>query len=1109
MAVITTDTYLDDGTPRSAGESWTCNGGTLIVRTDSRVHVGAPASMTGTLGSLAASATLGGGYEVDGTNIRWMAYDTGAGNVPAIGDTITGGTSGATGYCLGIWASITSAPSAPGGAAPAIGFIKFREVTGLFQDTEGLTASGGSGFTGNADGADVVGWLELVHDQGTLFTLSRLNEMRVRGDWFDLGLTTGAANQVVQLPTNGSATTYALGIWIANTGSPVSDDDYDFYPAIFIAGMTTTNMGTDERSRFVCMETNGSVRIGHNGTTNVGFVPPAGRAIRIPNVLMRQATTAARATNVIPSPTVGTRPDFTTTGAGVIDWDHCSCDWYTLFAQPYYVRLENVCVERTLNVSECATALDLYDVGMGTTASADTIGLQLTSCFAAGTLEKLAFPRFSTGASDHAVSLTSCIGQTITNCQSGIITYARTTSGVAFFANQCSDLTISGYTQFNGQMTLNTCLDCAVEDLDHVDRYVGATNSSSGVYAISLTNSCSNCSVDGVTFGLSGTIANCHPYLGVFNEATCVDSTFRNLGTRTTFAPGGASNQPAYVYLSGGNNVGTRVQRCYLSPTRTGAISTLNSDKGQTFSNVYGDFADTMVVAALNAIVQNAGGTNTTTGQASVYGTHFWDAFTSDTAGRLILSMNEPTAETVAYVTVVAGTPKFTSAGGITMQAVNDEVIWEQSYYVKGCTGLPNIAPVVTGTNVTYVSGPDWGNHDIYFQIDLNDGNGFNGVWLDLTGANLNSFTASIDPDAGFRLKYRVVCDTASTTNLISYIRISTDSTLVAQTSNLYPLESADVVFSFSGLEVGTEVVLFNSSNVEIDRQVTVSSTYSYPYTWDSNTGNITGVYALIWKDDAYPIKFTGITLGDVSQDIPIDQADDLVYDGALVGTDTTLDPMNLLQIADPGVTSLTVPRIYSEWKNWLLLTNNAQYDFAYTIVGGNTISGPKSIPKYVFQANGWKFRPQEASHELSITEGVLVGQGGSNPFVPTVGAYNVQILFEQPVQAITVSTSGSVAPTQQQIRDAMTLAPTAIPVSGSIDVKIEDVPAELAARIVEGTVTWEQVMRAVLAPSAAKASVPAGAGSFAFRDQADTKDRIAGTIDGSGNRTITTLDLT
>jgi hypothetical protein len=863
MATITSDTFLDGGTARTAGEAWTCNGGRLTIRTDSRWHANAPASMTGSLGALTVSSTLGGGYTIDGRNVRWMAYDGGSGTVPAIGTTITGGTSGATGYLLGVWASTTAAPTAVAAAMPATGFLKFREVTGAFVDNDVL-----SGITATANGVDKVGWIEVVHDQSIAITIPRLGDMTVRGDWFEIGTTSGAANQLMQVPTNGSSTTYVPGVWVETA---VGADTYEFWPAVYAAGFITTNFGTDDRSKFVCMETNGNVRFGHNGTGAVGKVPAANLRVRVPNVFLRHCTTAARATNVLPSSTLGTRPDFVTTSAGAIDWENCMCDWYVLFAQPYSVRLVNFATFDTINISECATALEFDSGGIGTSQGAlDINALALTSNFAGGTLQSFRFDRFTTGANDHAVALNNCIGQSFYDCKAGIITYARTASGVAWYGNLCSNLFFSNITQLNGQTTLNTCTNILMEGIDHCDRYVGATSASSGIYVVSTTGACNGITVNGVTFGIGGAIANCHPYSGLFNSAACSNLKFRNIGSRGAMLNGGSAQQPGYIYVSGGNNVNVKLQRIYMQPTRSGAISTLNSDKGMLYEHVYGDFADTIAVADLNSVLKNCGGTNTTTGQASTYGTHFWDAFTSDTAGRVILSFNEPTVETASLYTVVAGTPKFTSAGGLVMAASGDEIIIEQPYFVKGCTALANTTPTVTGTNVTYVSGPDFGNHDIYYTIDT--GAGFDENWLALTGANLSAVT--ISPDVGFRMRYLISCDGSSTTNLVSYIRIDTVSTLTAQTNNLYPLDTVNV--TLTGLVAGSEIRVYEDTGSENGDAVDGIESSGTEYTFAALGG--TTVNIMINNVNYLPADIWGYVVPSTDASIPVKQFTDRNY---------------------------------------------------------------------------------------------------------------------------------------------------------------------------------------------------------------------------------------
>jgi hypothetical protein len=66
---------------------------------------------------------------------------------------------------------------------------------------------------------------------------------------------------------------------------------------------------------------------------------------------------------------------------------------------------------------------------------------------------------------------------------------------------------------------------------------------------------------------------------------------------------------------------------------------------------------------------------------------------------------------------------------------------------------------------------------------------------------------------------------------------------------------------------------------------------------------------------------------------------------------------------------------------------------------------------------------------------------------------------------------------------------------------------ADILAGVVEGSITLQQTLRVVLAFVAGKAS-GGGTAAPSFRDQADTKNRIALTVDESGNRSAVTLDL-
>lgn len=61
---------------------------------------------------------------------------------------------------------------------------------------------------------------------------------------------------------------------------------------------------------------------------------------------------------------------------------------------------------------------------------------------------------------------------------------------------------------------------------------------------------------------------------------------------------------------------------------------------------------------------------------------------------------------------------------------------------------------------------------------------------------------------------------------------------------------------------------------------------------------------------------------------------------------------------------------------------------------------------------------------------------------------------------------------------------------------------------VVEGTLTWRQIIRIYLAALAGK-SAGGGTTTLTFRDNADAKARITATVDADGNRTAMTLDGT
>jgi len=120
------------------------------------------------------------------------------------------------------------------------------------------------------------------------------------------------------------------------------------------------------------------------------------------------------------------------------------------------------------------------------------------------------------------------------------------------------------------------------------------------------------------------------------------------------------------------------------------------------------------------------------------------------------------------------------------------------------------------------------------------------------------------------------------------------------------------------------------------------------------------------------------------------------------------------------GTIAVGVRDIWSRWVDWYLTTDNSKYLPAFVNVGGDDIDpvAGSTIPIFAFLMNGWKIKPQESSHTLTVSDGVLLVDGGGDPFIDTEGYYVVRINYQQPVQAIS---SGLTASQQAQLMNTLT----------------------------------------------------------------------------------------
>ena len=789
MATITTDVYLDDA-PRTAGESWTIDGGVLTVRTDTRVHANAPAWMTGSIGVTTISSTLWGWVLLDARNVRWMPFDWWSGTVPAIGTLITQG--GVEGYLLGVWADYVSAPVIVGDAMPTTWFLKFREVTGWTYSVWALTW-----ITANATAPDRLWWIEVVQRQSVANTVPRLWFFKTRGGRFELDNTNGTAGQVVQIPTNGGGNdTTVPAVWI-ETG--VGTDEYESYPAVYSTWFNTTNLSTDDRSKFVLMDANGAVRIGGNGTDAIGFLPPSWCKIRIPNVIGRQSISASDNINQFPHPTFTSRPDFLTTSAGVIDFEYFMNDWYHVFSSPYSVRIVNCATMDVYNSQNEASPCYLKNYVCGISIALTSSTLIMFNNSNGGTIKNIKFYRGEPISARHLWTFIWCNNFTFDGInEAGCIGYSRVVNAYAQFVLCDNIQSLDTIKVTNGRFLLSGATNSNFNKVTYIDRFVWNTNDISPLDAITMVGSCNNININSVDFGGY----DCNPNASVILVANSKNCTVRNIGDINN-PIGGSVNAPSYIYEDDGNNINIKVHDAYLSATRSGLFYTLNTSSGLVLQNIYGT-AGGLFIRSNDTIVRGIRATtNTVTGQNSVYGTHWSDMFTSDTDGIVKLSFNEPTEFTATqYEAITLGTGAgFTSTGALSMPNLWDQVIWTMETFVQWHTGFQNVAPLASWTGVN--------NFSYEFDIDL--GFGFSWSYSTLDATNLSAI--SIDPVIGFRLKIRITCITSLITNALTYISIYTTSTLTAQENIYYPTEFFNIKLNW--ILANTRIQIYDVTNSE------------------------------------------------------------------------------------------------------------------------------------------------------------------------------------------------------------------------------------------------------------------------------------------------------
>jgi hypothetical protein len=124
---------------------------------------------------------------------------------------------------------------------------------------------------------------------------------------------------------------------------------------------------------------------------------------------------------------------------------------------------------------------------------------------------------------------------------------------------------------------------------------------------------------------------------------------------------------------------------------------------------------------------------------------------------------------------------------------------------------------------------------------------------------------------------------------------------------------------------------------------------------------------------------------------------------------DATFDGANLYIIL-PSIGSFDAQtEIYSAWKEWVSLSDNAKYPLAFDTTGGDDVGGGQKIAPYFFCRNdlGWRIKMPSQDGEITVTGNLFARNPLLNLFEQTAG-FDAFLKLEVSTRAVLVETGVS-----------------------------------------------------------------------------------------------------
>lgn len=108
-----------------------------------------------------------------------------------------------------------------------------------------------------------------------------------------------------------------------------------------------------------------------------------------------------------------------------------------------------------------------------------------------------------------------------------------------------------------------------------------------------------------------------------------------------------------------------------------------------------------------------------------------------------------------------------------------------------------------------------------------------------------------------------------------------------------------------------------------------------------------------------------------------------------------------LIITLDSGVTSVDVETdLYSDWKEWFKISDNAKYPNAFRTSGGDPLQPGIDAGAYFFLQNdaGWRIKPPEENISVLLTGNLAPEDASADLIIPTDGAFTTSVVGLQPI---------------------------------------------------------------------------------------------------------------